>query len=98
MKQIDNRQKELIQSRAQRALKSSKNPFVMKGKEKEHIHLPSDKPAGEKAEEKKEVSPESTVHHSGPKIGRNDPCPCGSGKKYKKCCLNRPSSDQDKAT
>jgi uncharacterized protein YchJ len=24
---------------------------------------------------------------TGPKIGRNDPCPCGSGKKYKKCCL-----------
>lgn len=23
-----------------------------------------------------------------PKIGRNDPCPCGSGKKYKKCCLD----------
>ena len=23
---------------------------------------------------------------SGKKIGRNDPCPCGSGKKYKKCC------------
>jgi preprotein translocase subunit SecA len=22
-----------------------------------------------------------------PKIGRNDPCPCGSGKKHKKCCL-----------
>lgn len=22
----------------------------------------------------------------GPKIGRNDPCPCGSGKKFKKCC------------
>jgi uncharacterized protein YecA (UPF0149 family) len=20
-------------------------------------------------------------------VGRNDPCPCGSGKKYKKCCL-----------
>ncbi|MBN8247774.1 MAG: SEC-C domain-containing protein [Verrucomicrobia bacterium] len=26
----------------------------------------------------------------GPKIGRNDPCPCGSGLKFKKCCLNRP--------
>ncbi len=26
------------------------------------------------------------VVHDGPKIGRNDPCPCGSGKKYKKCC------------
>jgi len=24
---------------------------------------------------------------AGRKIGRNDPCPCGSGKKYKKCCL-----------
>jgi uncharacterized protein YecA (UPF0149 family) len=23
-----------------------------------------------------------------PKAGRNDPCPCGSGRKYKKCCLN----------
>jgi hypothetical protein len=27
-----------------------------------------------------------------PKIGRNEPCPCGSGKKYKKCCLNKISS------
>jgi hypothetical protein len=24
-----------------------------------------------------------------PKIGRNSPCPCGSGKKYKKCCMNK---------
>lgn len=24
-----------------------------------------------------------------PKIGRNDPCPCGSGKKYKKCCMGK---------
>ena len=23
------------------------------------------------------------------KVGRNDPCPCGSGKKYKNCCLNK---------
>ncbi len=26
------------------------------------------------------------------KTGRNDPCPCGSGKKYKKCCQTEPSS------
>jgi hypothetical protein len=26
------------------------------------------------------------IVNSSPKIGRNDPCPCGSGKKYKKCC------------
>ena len=24
-----------------------------------------------------------------PKVGRNAPCPCGSGKKYKKCCLDK---------
>ena len=27
-----------------------------------------------------------TVRRESPKTGRNDPCPCGSGKKYKKCC------------
>lgn len=29
-------------------------------------------------------------------IGRNDPCPCGSGKKYKKCCLNKMRSEKHK--
>ncbi len=29
---------------------------------------------------------QSTVVRKDPKVGRNDPCPCGSGKKYKKCC------------
>ena len=28
----------------------------------------------------------ATIRNVGPKIGPNDPCPCGSGKKYKKCC------------
>ncbi len=31
-------------------------------------------------------APALTPVRSGPKVGRNDPCPCGSGKKYKKCC------------
>jgi uncharacterized protein YecA (UPF0149 family) len=26
------------------------------------------------------------IRNIGPKVGRNDPCPCGSGRKYKKCC------------
>ncbi len=26
------------------------------------------------------------------KIGRNDPCPCGSGKKYKQCCIKHPTA------
>ena len=29
------------------------------------------------------------------KIGRNDPCPCGSGKKYKFCCMNKPKEEID---
>ncbi len=31
------------------------------------------------------IGPETFVREQ-PKVGRNDPCPCGSGKKYKKCC------------
>jgi uncharacterized protein YecA (UPF0149 family) len=29
------------------------------------------------------------------KVGRNDPCPCGSGKKYKKCCGKMEFLDQN---
>lgn len=42
-----------------------------------------------------EISKKKTVDASHPpvevgeKVGRNDPCPCGSGKKHKKCCLNK---------
>lgn len=34
-----------------------------------------------------EVKGHVPYRREAPKIGRNDPCPCGSGKKYKKCCL-----------
>lgn len=36
-----------------------------------------------------DILPQIPVVRSEPKIGRNDPCPCGSGKKYKKCCLDK---------
>jgi len=32
------------------------------------------------------AAPSVTIRNEVPKVGRNDPCPCGSGKKYKKCC------------
>jgi preprotein translocase subunit SecA len=41
--------------------------------EGEHYHDPSD------------VAVKQEPVKVGPKIGRNDPCPCGSGKKYKQC-------------
>lgn len=30
--------------------------------------------------------PQAPMKREAPKVGRNDPCVCGSGKKYKKCC------------
>tara|TARA_R100000234_G_scaffold67879_1_gene41468 strand:- start:925 stop:1563 length:639 start_codon:yes stop_codon:yes gene_type:complete len=32
---------------------------------------------------------ELTIRREKPKIGRNEPCPCGSGKKHKKCCIGK---------
>ena len=34
----------------------------------------------------KEKTVKTPIVNDGPKVGRNDPCPCGSGKKYKNCC------------
>jgi preprotein translocase subunit SecA len=39
-----------------------------------------------KSRETKDNIPEKVIDADGNKVGRNDPCPCGSGKKYKKCC------------
>lgn len=38
-------------------------------------------------------STQKTVVTDRQKLGRNDPCPCGSGKKYKKCCMDSPDRD-----
>ncbi len=34
-----------------------------------------------------------TIEKAAPKVGRNEPCPCGSGKKYKRCCLRNRKPD-----
>jgi len=36
-----------------------------------------------------EVAVSSTITRKGDRVGRNDACPCGSGKKYKQCCLRK---------
>jgi preprotein translocase subunit SecA len=38
------------------------------------------------APKEQKVQKPVTVKREEPKVGRNDPCPCGSGKKYKACC------------
>ena len=35
----------------------------------------------------------STIVKDGAQVGRNDPCPCGSGKKYKNCCMRGESAN-----
>ena len=34
------------------------------------------------------LAPPTPVRSRAEKVGRNDPCPCGSGRKYKRCCLD----------
>ena len=46
------------------------------------------KDSGEWLYDEGHVTPK-TIIRTGPKTGRNDPCPCGSGKKYKHCCYNK---------
>ncbi len=36
------------------------------------------------------LAPTTPIYRESYRVGRNDPCPCGSGKKYKKCCGGRP--------
>ena len=50
------------------------------------VNLRKKEPA-EKGKTRRPAAPViSTVVHDQPKVGRNDPCPCGSGRKYKNCC------------
>ena len=42
---------------------------------------------GHPEDEDEDWKPQAPFVREGPKVGRNDPCPCGSGKKHKKCCL-----------
>lgn len=43
----------------------------------------------QKRKELKKAYNQTKIVVKGKKIGRNEPCPCGSGKKYKQCCINK---------
>ncbi len=60
--------------------KSSKEDYVDEEQAAQHRRGPAaaPKPSDDRKQE--------TVRRDTPKVGRNDPCPCGSGKKYKNCC------------
>jgi len=52
--------------------------------ERSFISEKKEKTKGQKSSDKSSAAEETAKT---PKVGRNEPCPCGSGKKYKKCCL-----------
>jgi len=61
--------------------------FKMEGKEHEHFEIALfGREEGRWVYTGQVNGPGTTYRREQPKIGRNDPCPCGSGKKYKKCC------------
>lgn len=49
----------------------------------------NEKQSNEKENEYDRWFPTQPIINTEPKVGRNAPCPCGSGKKYKKCCLGK---------
>lgn len=87
MKQIDNRQKQHILGRAAKALKGGIFSLRRK-KEKIHVPEPPEKSSQDAASSEAPSEQAASAPRS-PKVGRNEPCPCGSGKKFKKCCLSK---------
>jgi preprotein translocase subunit SecA len=69
---IELRQAQPQQRRAAPVREVKAETSALQGERREAQHSPT-------------AGPPTTVRRQTPKVGRNDPCPCGSGKKYKKC-------------
>lgn len=54
--------------------------------QKEHVTVKREQVAKPTEASHGDSGPQKPVKRDAVKVGRNDPCPCGSGKKYKKCC------------
>jgi len=54
---------------------------------------PESTPQVHKDAQSEAPAPIQTIRRDHPKVGRNEPCPCKSGRKYKQCCLNKPQPD-----
>ena len=54
--------------------------------QRQYQHAQAAEMAGEGADQQNSPETDKPVIRSTPKVGRNSPCPCGSGKKYKQCC------------
>jgi preprotein translocase subunit SecA len=64
--------------------------------ESKAVHESPDAPVAESSDQQQAIqnseagaAPVEPIRNRGPQVGRNDPCPCGSGKKYKQCHMHR---------
>ncbi len=54
--------------------------------QKQDLHLSFDDADYDDQDEDQFVTEPSTIRNESARVGRNDPCTCGSGRKFKKCC------------
>jgi len=74
-----------VEQRYEKRKKESKlSDLARRGKTSEEIE--AEEQLLEKAKAERAKDPDKYQLKAAPEVGRNDPCPCGSGKKYKKCC------------
>ena len=78
------RQRLITDAKAEMEWWSSFHPEASWPKKRSKVETPMLPPEPAAPSPSSYVAPKPVVRE--PKIGRNDPCPCGSGKKYKKCC------------
>jgi len=63
----------------------------------EKVHLAPNPPVHKSAQSAQPKPKPEPIRREHPKIGRNELCPCGSGLKYKRCCLNKPMEGAEAA-
>ena len=71
----------MVQIRSAEDLETVEKPVELENVRYQHADFEEALAGGEEAAE----TPRMPVERDGIKVGRNDPCPCGSGKKYKQC-------------
>jgi preprotein translocase subunit SecA len=75
----------MVQIKSQADMEAVEKPTELENVRYQHANYEEALLAGEEAPEGGEEAKQEPFERTGVKIGRNDPCPCGSGKKYKQC-------------
>ena len=74
----------LVKVRNEADVEAAEKPVALANVQYQHADFDGET-AAEPGEAEADAMPAQPFEREGAKIGRNDPCPCGSGKKYKQC-------------